>query len=65
MVLVLETRGRSLEGMDDLFELPWHQIGRHEAEPSAHSGVLAEKILERAASLVAQLFLQLYRLWLH
>lgn len=26
---VPETRGRSLESMDELFSLPWYQIGRH------------------------------------
>lgn len=28
-VFVPETAGRSLESMDALFSLPWHQIGRH------------------------------------
>lgn len=29
---VPETRGKSLESMDALFNLPWHQIGRHGRE---------------------------------
>lgn len=29
---VPETRGKSLESMDALFSLPWHQIGRHGRE---------------------------------
>jgi Sugar (and other) transporter len=39
---VPETAGKSLEAMDALFELPWHQIGRHGKELTAGIGSHAE-----------------------
>ncbi|KAK9384275.1 general substrate transporter [Lipomyces mesembrius] len=35
---VPETSGKSLEAMDALFELPWHQIGRHGKELTSRIG---------------------------
>jgi hypothetical protein len=37
-----ETAGKSLEGMDELFNLPWHIIGRKGAELTAGKGSVAE-----------------------
>lgn len=37
-----ETAGRSLEGMDELFNLPWHVIGRKGAKMTEGMGSLAE-----------------------
>jgi MFS family permease len=37
-----ETAGKSLEGMDELFSLPWHVIGRKGAELTAGKGSMAE-----------------------
>jgi MFS family permease len=39
---VPETAGKSLEAMDALFELPWHQIGRHGKALTAGIGSHAE-----------------------
>lgn len=39
-----ETAGKSLEGMDELFSLPWHVIGRKGAELTAGKGSVAEAI---------------------
>ncbi|KAK9384277.1 general substrate transporter [Lipomyces mesembrius] len=49
---VPETAGKSLEAMDALFQLPWHQIGRHGKELSAgvgsHSDGVPMDYLEKA-----------------
>ena len=37
-----ETAGKSLEGMDELFNLPWHIIGRKGAALTAGKGSVAE-----------------------
>jgi hypothetical protein len=37
-----ETAGKSLEGMDEMFSLPWHVIGRKGAELTAGKGSVAE-----------------------
>ncbi|PBP18239.1 quinate permease [Diplocarpon rosae] len=37
-----ETAGKSLEGMDEMFNLPWHVIGRRGAEMTRGSGSVAE-----------------------
>ncbi|KAF4628293.1 hypothetical protein G7Y89_g9861 [Cudoniella acicularis] len=37
-----ETAGKSLEGMDELFSLPWHVIGRKGAKLTAGKGSVAE-----------------------
>jgi hypothetical protein len=37
-----ETAGKSLEGMDELFNLPWHVIGRKGADLTAGKGSVAE-----------------------
>ncbi|OJJ80606.1 uncharacterized protein ASPGLDRAFT_1502171 [Aspergillus glaucus CBS 516.65] len=48
-VFVPETAGRSLESMDALFSLPWHQIGRHGKHLSADgTDHLDENALEKA-----------------
>ncbi|KAH6673152.1 MFS quinate transporter [Halenospora varia] len=39
-----ETAGKSLEGMDELFELPWHIIGRKGAALTAGSGSVSEQL---------------------
>ncbi|RDW68298.1 hypothetical protein BP5796_08955 [Coleophoma crateriformis] len=39
-----ETAGKSLEGMDELFSLPWHLIGRKGQELTAGSGSVAEAV---------------------
>jgi len=39
-----ETAGKSLEGMDELFSLPWNVIGRKGAELTAGKGSVAEAI---------------------
>ncbi|KAK9350340.1 general substrate transporter [Lipomyces doorenjongii] len=41
---VPETAGKSLEAMDDLFQLPWHQIGRHSEAFTAGQGSLSEAV---------------------
>lgn len=40
-----ETAGKSLEGMDELFELPWQVIGRKGAELTAGKGSVAEAMV--------------------
>jgi hypothetical protein len=37
-----ETSGKSLEAMDEMFELPWHLIGRKGAQMTRGSGGMAE-----------------------
>ena len=37
-----ETAGKSLEGMDELFNLPWHIIGRKGAQLTEGKGSVAE-----------------------
>jgi hypothetical protein len=37
-----ETSGKSLEAMDEMFELPWHLIGRKGAQMTKGSGGMAE-----------------------
>ena len=37
-----ETSGKSLEAMDQMFELPWHLIGRKGAQMTKGSGGMAE-----------------------
>ena len=37
-----ETAGRSLEGMDELFDLPWHIIGRKGANVTEGMGSVAD-----------------------
>ena len=37
-----ETAGKSLEGMDELFNLPWHSIGRKGAQLTEGKGSVAE-----------------------
>ncbi|KAL1876153.1 hypothetical protein Plec18167_005416 [Paecilomyces lecythidis] len=45
---VPETAGRSLESMDILFDLPWHQIGRHGKHLAADNGnVFVEGDMEK------------------
>lgn len=39
-----ETAGKSLEGMDELFNLPWQLIGRKGAALTAGKGSVAEAI---------------------
>jgi hypothetical protein len=39
---VPETAGKSLEGMDELFSLPWHIIGRKGAKLTKGKGSVAE-----------------------
>lgn len=39
-----ETAGRSLEGMDELFNLPWYLIGRKGAQLTAGQGSVAEAL---------------------
>ncbi|TVY13281.1 putative quinate permease [Lachnellula arida] len=39
-----ETAGKSLEGMDEMFSLPWHVIGRKGAALTAGKGSVAETI---------------------
>lgn len=39
-----ETAGKSLEGMDEMFSLPWHVIGRKGAALTAGKGSVAEAI---------------------
>ncbi|KAF2153684.1 hexose transporter protein [Myriangium duriaei CBS 260.36] len=39
-----ETAGKSLEGMDELFSLPWHQIGRKGAKLTAGKGSMLESL---------------------
>lgn len=40
-----ETAGKSLEGMDEMFSLPWHVIGRRGAELTAGKGGVAEAMM--------------------
>jgi hypothetical protein len=40
-----ETAGKSLEGMDELFSLPWTVIGRKGAEMTAGKGSVAEAMM--------------------
>jgi hypothetical protein len=40
---VPETRGKSLESMDALFSLPWHQIGRHGRKLTQNVGSHADE----------------------
>jgi hypothetical protein len=40
-----ETAGKSLEGMDELFGLPWHVIGRKGAELTQGKGSMAEALV--------------------
>jgi hypothetical protein len=40
-----ETAGRSLEGMDELFNLPWHIIGRKGANITEGMGSVAEAVV--------------------
>ena len=37
-----ETSGKSLESLDEMFNLPWHLIGRKGAELTKGSGGMAE-----------------------
>jgi hypothetical protein len=37
-----ETAGKSLEGMDEMFNLPWHIIGRKGAELTKGKGSVSE-----------------------
>lgn len=37
-----ETSGKSLEGMDEMFNLPWHVIGRKGHQLTAGHGSVAE-----------------------
>lgn len=39
-----ETAGKSLEGMDELFNLPWHIIGRKGAQLTEGKGSVAEAL---------------------
>jgi Sugar (and other) transporter len=41
---VPETAGKSLEGMDELFSLPWHIIGRKGAKLTEGMGSVAEMV---------------------
>jgi hypothetical protein len=46
-----ETAGRSLEGIDKLFELPWYKIGLHGAKEAEISDQFeADKIDEKKAN---------------
>lgn len=53
-----ETAGKSLEGMDEMFSLPWHVIGRKGAEMTEGKGSVAEALAhgdsEKAAYLQAE-----------
>lgn len=54
-----ETSGRSLEGMDELFSLPWTDIGRNGAALMGGSGSGAEDVetdydAEKAARIAAK-----------
>ncbi|KAK9384648.1 general substrate transporter [Lipomyces mesembrius] len=55
---VPETSGKSLEAMDALFQLPWHQIGRHGKALTAGQGSLSDAVhmdyLEKAEQDVEQ-----------
>jgi sugar porter (SP) family MFS transporter len=48
-----ETTGKSLEAMDEMFELPWHLIGRKGAELTKGSGGMAD-VLDAAGEKVAE-----------
>ena len=46
-----ETSGRSLEGMDALFRLPWYKIGRYGRQDAETSDQFArEQVLEEKAA---------------
>ncbi|EXJ67594.1 uncharacterized protein A1O5_08939 [Cladophialophora psammophila CBS 110553] len=46
-----ETSGRSLEGMDALFRLPWYKIGRYgQREADASDQLARERVLEEKAA---------------
>ncbi|KAF2874247.1 MFS quinate transporter-like protein [Massariosphaeria phaeospora] len=48
-----ETTGKSLEAMDEMFELPWHLIGRKGAQMTKGSGGMSE-MLDAEGEKVAQ-----------
>jgi len=50
-----ETAGKSLEGMDELFNLPWHIIGRKGAALTAGKGSVAEAMALGDTEKVAQM----------
>lgn len=47
-----ETTGKSLEAMDEMFNLPWHLIGRKGAELTRGSGGISE-MMDAAGEKVA------------
>lgn len=50
-----ETAGKSLEGMDELFGLPWHIIGRKGAALTAGKGSVAEAMAMGDSEKVAEI----------
>ena len=50
-----ETAGKSLEGMDELFSLPWTVIGRKGAELTAGKGSVAEAMILGDSEKVAEI----------
>lgn len=48
-----ETTGKSLEAMDEMFNLPWYLIGRKGAELTRGSGGMSE-VLDTAGEKAAQ-----------
>jgi sugar porter (SP) family MFS transporter len=49
-----ETAGKSLEGMDELFELPWHVIGRKGAKLTEGNRALDEALAKNNAKKLAE-----------
>ncbi|OAP56518.1 hypothetical protein AYL99_09697 [Fonsecaea erecta] len=51
-LFIPETSGRSLEGMDALFRLPWYKIGRYgRREADANDQLTRERVLEEKAAM--------------
>ncbi len=50
-----ETAGKSLEGMDEMFNLPWHIIGRKGATLTAGKGSVAEAMAMGDSEKVAEI----------
>lgn len=50
-VTIPETAGRSLEGIDELFKLPWYKIGLHgQKEAELNDAYEQDKLDEKKAS---------------